>query len=68
MAQFTIMTRKNVDEIKLLYALKRDNTYIVLDEYNGVSTICQYSSKYDQVKIIKVKSDKLNLHDRLQEG
>lgn len=65
---FTIIKRNDLDEMKMLYAMRQDNAYIVLDEYNEYSTIAQYSSKYDQVKVISVKTANLDPSKRLQQG
>lgn len=65
---FTIVKRTDLDEMKMLYMMREDNAYIVLNEYNEYSTIAQYSSKYDEVKIISVKTENLNPNKRLQEG
>lgn len=68
MAKFTIIKRNIADQLIMLYNMKIDNTYIVCEEYNGFSTILQYSKKYDQVKMITVKSEDLDPRLRLQEG
>ncbi len=67
-AKFTIIKRELVDELKMLYSMKIDNTYVVVEEYNEFSTIFQYSKKYDQVKMITVKTENLDPTKRLQEG
>lgn len=68
MAKFTIIKRNIADQLIMLYNMKIDNLYIVCEEYNGFSTILQYSKKYDQVKMITVKSEDLDPRLRLQEG
>ena len=68
MAKFTVIKREMVDELNMLYAMKIDNSYVVVDEYNEFSTIFQYSKKYDQVKLITVKTENLDPSKRLQEG
>ena len=68
MAQFTIIKRDVVDQLLMLYKMKVDNEYVVVEEFNGYSTIFQYSSKYDQVKMISVKTENLDPLKRLQEG
>lgn len=68
MAKFTIISKDKVDEILMLYKMQVDNSYIVLEEYNEFSTICQYSSKYDQVKMITVKTENLDKSKWLHEG
>ena len=68
MAKFTIIKQKTVDELSMLYHMKVDNAYIVLEEFNEFSTIAQYSAKYNQVKLITVKTENLDKTKRLQEG
>lgn len=68
MAKFTIIKRNIADQLIMLYNMKIDNLYIVCEEFNGFSTILQYSKKYDQVKMITVKSEDLDPRLRLQEG
>lgn len=68
MAKFTIIKRDIADQLIMLYNMKIDNLYIVCEEFNSFSTILQYSKKYDQVKMITVKSEDLDPHLRLQEG
>ena len=68
MAKFTIIKRELVDELNMLYSMKIDNSYVVVEEYNEFSTIFQYSKKYDQVKMITVKTENLDPTKRLQEG
>ena len=68
MAKFTIIKRELVDELTMLYSMKIDNSYVVVEEYNEFSTIFQYSKKYDQVKMITVKTENLDPTKRLQEG
>lgn len=60
MAKFTIIKRDHVDQLLMLYAMRIDNSYIVIDSNNGFSTIAQYSEKYKQVKLITVPTDQLN--------
>lgn len=68
MAKFTIIKRDIADQLIMLYNMKIDNLYIVCEKFNSFSTILQYSKKYDQVKMITVKSEDLDPHLRLQEG
>lgn len=68
MAKFTIIKRDTVDQLLMLYTMKEDNAYVVVDEFNEYSTIFQYSSKYDQVKMISVKTENLDPKKRLLEG
>lgn len=58
--KFTVLRQEALIGINLINTIKHDNMYVVLDEYNGYSTICQYSSKYDNFHIITVQTDRLN--------
>ena len=68
MAKFTIIKKEAADGLMKLYETKKDNSYIVVDVFNEYSTIFQYSAKYNQVKMISVKTENLNPTDRLQEA
>lgn len=68
MAKFTVLSKEVVDELTMLYQMRIDNSYIVVDEYNEFSVICQYSSKYDQVKMITVRTENLDPVKRLRAG
>lgn len=58
--KFIVIRQADILAINMINNSKRDNSYVVLDEYNGYSTICQYSSKYDDFHIVTVSSDKLD--------
>lgn len=60
MAQFTIIKQEDLQTINQLNKLKKDNSYRVLNEFNGYSTIIQYSTKYDNFHIVSVPTDKLD--------
>ena len=68
MAKFTLISRDVVDEMLMLYQMKIDNAYIVVEQFNEYSTICQYSAKYDTLKLITVLSENLDSNLRLHEG
>lgn len=68
MAKFTIIREEKLEGLSLLYRMKIDNQYVVVEEFNGFSTIFQYSKKYDQVKMITVQTSALDPNLRLQEG
>ena len=62
--RITIIKQSQVETLNIMNTLKIDNQYMVLDEYNGYSTICQYSKKYDNFHIANVKTE--NLDDSLK--
>lgn len=68
MAKFTIIRKEKIAELEMLYHMKIDNLYVVVEEYNEYSTIFQYSRKYDQVKLITVQTANLDPNLRLHEG
>lgn len=68
MAKFTIIRKDKIAELEMLYHMKIDNLYVVVEEYNEYSTIFQYSRKYDQVKLITVQTANLDPNLRLHEG
>lgn len=68
MSKFVIVSRQAVDEMLMLYRMKQDNVYSIIEENNGFSTIAQYSGKFDSVKIVTVKSENLDTTKRLTGG
>ena len=58
--KFTVVRQEALLGINLINQIKHDNMYVVLDEYNGFTTICQYSRKYDDFHIVTVSTDKLD--------
>lgn len=68
MARFDVITQSNLNSINLINSLKKDGMYIVLNEFNGYSYICQYSKKYDSFKLINVPTDKLDTKLHLTSG
>lgn len=60
MSKFTVLRQEALLGINLINTLKQNNMYVVLDEYNGYSTICQYSQKYDNFHIVSVKTENLD--------
>ena len=60
MAQFRIIRQDDLKSINHINEMKLDNMYVTIDEYNGYSTIIQYSSKYDNFKIISVPTERLD--------
>lgn len=60
MNKFIVIAQENINEINAINNLQVDDMYTVLNEYNGYSTICQYSKKYDSFHIATVKTDRLN--------
>lgn len=68
MAKLIIIKQENLESINVMNHLKQNDSYIVLNEYNGYSTICQYSQKYDNFHIVDVKSENLNPNLRVLSG
>lgn len=68
MSKFIILDRDSIYNLRPLYEAKNDNAYIVLEEYNGYSTIAQYSYKYDNIKIVTVLTDNLDKNKALYEA
>lgn len=54
-----IVKQDDINNMIKLMTLKENDTFFVLDEFNGYSKICQYSSKYDNLHIVEVKSENL---------
>ena len=55
-----LINRDKWDVMKYLLTKPVDKYYAVLEEYNGYSTIIQYSQKYDNLHIVSVKTDNLD--------
>lgn len=49
-----------LESINIINKLKVDNMFVVLEEYNGFSTICQYSKKYNNFHVVSVKTENLD--------
>lgn len=64
--KLTIIKQDVLDSINVINKLKIDNMYVVLDEYNGYSTICQYTKKYDDFHIVSVKSENLDRSNEMK--
>lgn len=65
MAKMILIKQDALETINIINKLKLDDMYAVLEEYNGYSTICQYSLKYDNFHIVQVKTENLDLNKRL---
>lgn len=63
--KMVILKQDDLESINIINKLKVDSMYIVLNEYEGYSTICQYTRKYDGFHIIQVKSEKLDRSKQL---
>lgn len=68
MAKMIVLKQEVLDTINVINNLKIDDMYVVMNEYEGVSTICQYSKKYDNFHIVWVKSDNLNKSLEMKQG
>lgn len=58
--RFIVLPQNALIGINLINGIKYDNMYVVLDENNGFTTICQYSKKYDDFHIVTVQTEKLD--------
>ena len=63
-----VIKQEQFETMKLMNEMKRDNMFVVLNEFNGYSTICQYSKKYDNFHINDVPSDKLDRNLEIKSG
>lgn len=57
--KFYTLEEDQVFNIRKLFARANDNEYFVLNSFKNLSDIVQYSSKYQNVHIITVPTDKL---------
>ena len=57
--KMVIINREDINNMNKLMMLKENDSFFIIDEYNGYSKICQYSSKYDNLHIVEVKNDNL---------
>lgn len=60
MSHMFFITGNEIDKINMLFRLKKEGQYVVLSESNGFSDIAQWSSQYQNVKIITVPTYKLD--------
>lgn len=65
MAKFFNLEAEHVNSINKLIKNKRNNEYVVLAESNGFADIAQWSDKYQNVRIITVRSANLDWTYRL---
>lgn len=66
MAKMILLKQDAIESINIINKLKIDNMYVVLEEYNGFSSIAQYSSKYDTFRIVTVQSENLDRSKELK--
>lgn len=64
--KMVIVKQDALESINIINKLKLDNMFVVLEEYNGYSTICQYTKKYDNFHIISVKTENLDRSNELK--
>ena len=57
--KMTIIKKEHIAKLVQLFENKIDESYITLYESNGFKEIAQYSSRYDDVHIAKVKTETL---------
>lgn len=55
-----IISRYDMDFVRTLFGSAIDGQYLVLNESDGYADIAQYSARYDTVKVLTVRSDRLN--------
>ena len=60
MAKFYNIEDDDLKKMQLLMQRKIDNEFIVLSEYNGITDICQYSSKFQNLHIVSVPNARLD--------
>lgn len=65
MSKFFNLEAEHVNSINKLVQNKRNNEYVVLQESNGFTDIAQWSDKYQNVRIITVRSANLDWTNRL---
>lgn len=68
MSKMILLKQDVLETINVINRLKVDDMYVTMEEYNGYSTICQYSKKYDNFHIVSVKTDNLKKNLELKEG
>lgn len=66
MAHMFILNEKQVKLIQELLTNKFNNEYVLLNEGNGFADIAQYSEKYDNVRLVTVRNDRLTKIDRIR--
>lgn len=62
---FFYLEENRLNGLFKLFKNKQDGQYMVLNESNGYSDIAQYSEKYQNIRIISVKTDHLKKEDEL---
>lgn len=62
---FFCVNNSQLNSLTELLTNKIDNQFIVVQDYGDYSDIAQYSSKYDNVKFVCVKTDNLDISNRL---
>lgn len=65
MAKFFNIEEEALVSMNQLMRNKRDNEYVVLNSANGFTDIAQYSSKYQNLHLVTVRSDALDWTYRL---
>lgn len=59
MSHMFFITGDKIEKVNMLFRLKREGQYVVLNEGNGFSDIAQWVDKYQNVKILTVPTYKL---------
>lgn len=55
-----LINQDSMESMNIINKLKVDNMFVVLEEYNGFSTIAQYSKKYNNFHVVSVKTENLD--------
>lgn len=59
MSHMFFITGANIEKVNMLFRLKKEGQYVVLNEGNGFTDIAQWSNQYQNVKILTVPTYKL---------
>lgn len=65
MAKFFNLEESAITGINRLWQRKYNNEYVVLGQANGFTDIAQYSDKYQNIRIVTVRTENLDLSSRL---
>lgn len=60
MAKMILISQDALESMNIINKLKIDNMFVELEEFNGFTTISQYSKKYDNFHVVCVKTDNLD--------
>lgn len=63
--KFYTLEQNQVEYIRILFEHKIDNEYVILNQFNNLCDIAQYSSKYQNVHLVTVPIQKLDSRKEL---